>query len=527
MRRHAWLVAVLVAGLVALTGAEPEGARNSLQPEIKDSGMAELSDFTLMNFLAEGDVFWTACALTDPSCGNSRAMIEAACRFLEAQKGTERELPVRLGYFDTSLYDLPYELEQLPAAERPPMVPLLHYRDGAYYAQTAVNLRDSPYALLDFIFNHHQRGIRELANREELRAFVEENEVAAHSSLVIFGGEEGDQAHRTVLSVVQDYPDIYALAAIYDEELARAELGEEYEEGAVRVYCHFEHEHADHVVPVLTNMHAISRPDMTEWLHTWASRHVAMFSPKLLPVMLTKFPMAVLVVAPREDAAATELMLNAVNAAAEAHPDVGFTFSDVPSASPTFLYDGASGKVFPTAVVLFANPKSRAFAFDESEEFTADALVAWVDALKSRTAMPFLKSAPVPDYDGVEEGGIKEVVFDNFDQTVLATEDRVLVLVTAPTEHCRECKGLREFVQQAMPEFSEGVSVVQYDVVDNCAGVFEQYSLPELRLYYKGKFSTFAIRPSLTPKDDLVMFVNKHHRQSKMKRGRRGRHDEL
>lgn len=525
MRRCVRLVVVLTLALALAamaTAVEDGGPRY----EVKESGLAELTDYTLMDFLAEGDVFWTACALTDRSCGSTRAMIEAAARFLKAQEGTERELPVRLGYFDTSLYELPWEFDELPAAERPPLVPLLHYRDGSYYAQTAVNLRDSPHALLDFIFYHHTREIRALASRDELRQFVEANEAAAHSSLVIFGGEEGDQAHRTTLSVAQDFPDIYALAAIYDEELGRAELGEEYEDGAVRVYCHFEHEHADHVVPVLTNMHSISRTDLSEWLHTWASRHVAMFTPKLLPVMLTKFPMVVLVVAPREDAAATELMLDAVNLAAEAHTDVGFAFSDVRSASPTFLFDGASGKVFPTAVVIFANSKSRPFAFDESVAFSAESLIEWVAALKQRTAVPFLKSAPVPDYRN-HDGGIQEVVFDNFDQMVLATEDRVLLLISAPAKYCKDCKGLRRLVEQAMPEFSDGVRVVQYDIVENCAGVFEEYALPQLRLYHKGKYSTYGMRPTRTPKDDLVAFVNKHHNQRKMKRGKRGRHDEL
>mmetsp|Transcript_14581 Transcript_14581/g.57256 ORF Transcript_14581/g.57256 Transcript_14581/m.57256 type:complete len:534 (+) Transcript_14581:37-1638(+) len=498
---------------------------NYQQQRQEKSGMVELDSTSLLEFLAEGDKFWTACPVSEGRCGATREMVDAAARFLDQQKGTERELPVTLGFFDTSLDALPEELGELPRPESPPFTPLLQYRDGSLYAQAPIDLRATPYALLDFIFYHHSRVVPELSSREELKAYVEGNQAHAHSSLVIFGGEPGDQAHRTALSVVQDFPGIYALSAIYDEELARSELGEEYDsEGVLRVYCHFEHPHADHVMPVITGMQTISRPELTHWLHQHASRHVAEMTPKLMPVMLARFEMVILAIAPLDDEDAATLMHDAINAAAEKHPDVGFAYSDTKTAPVSYIYDGATGEVFPTAMVIFANRNWKPFAFNEEIDFTEESFLSWVRDLKRGVAVPFLKSAPVPEDDG-DTSVIQELVFDSFDRKVHDAEDRVLVLISSSAPDCHECVALRGLVERVMPRFREGITVMEYDVVRNYAGVFEEHRLPELRLFEKGMYTTFPFVPSRSIEDDLVEFVNKKHRASRM-RGRR-RHDEL
>lgn len=97
---------------------------------------------------------------------------------------------------------------------------------------------------------------------------------------------------------------------------------------------------------------------------------------------------------------------------------------------------GLSGTTVP-AFVIEDTKKRLHYAFDETKTPSTNNIQKWIEAFVSQTLPPTLVSAPRPEKN---DGPVKIVVADTFEEIVLDTSRDVFLMVYAPW--CGHCKKL-------------------------------------------------------------------------------------
>jgi len=119
---------------------------------------------------------------------------------------------------------------------------------------------------------------------------------------------------------------------------------------------------------------------------------------------------------------------------------------------------GASGKVFPTAVIIsYQHEEPSLITWDEENEkaFDAHTLSAFIASALEGTYISYRKSEPIPDNN---DGPVTVVVGKTFDNIVLDQTKDVLVEFYAPW--CGHCKKLAPIWDELGTKFQKVDSVV-------------------------------------------------------------------
>jgi len=169
-----------------------------------------------------------------------------------------------------------------------------------------------------------------------------------------------------------------------------------------------------------------------------------------------------------------------------------------------------SGNVFPTAIAFLSgfDNAEPPISWDEEEEFTAEALTAWIDKVVAGTAVTWKKSEPIP---ASNDGPVKVVVQKSFDSIVLDKSKNVLLEFYAPW--CGHCKNLEPTYTALGEHFAndENVVIAKMDATANYVNsAYGVRGFPSILFFPAGDKSDVLTYEGTRTFDDLVEFVNEN-----------------
>jgi len=165
---------------------------------------------------------------------------------------------------------------------------------------------------------------------------------------------------------------------------------------------------------------------------------------------------------------------------------------------------GLSGKTVP-AIAIEKMEEGIHFAYDELATFAKEGVTAWVNKFISGELVPTIKSEAIPE---TNDGPVKIVVANNFDQIVNDSEKDVLVEFYAPW--CGHCKKLAPIFDELGTTLASSPNVVVAKIDATANDVSPQLNIrgfPTIKLFpakNKGKPIDYEGDRSL---EDMIKFM--------------------
>ncbi|KAI1083015.1 protein disulfide isomerase [Whalleya microplaca] len=160
---------------------------------------------------------------------------------------------------------------------------------------------------------------------------------------------------------------------------------------------------------------------------------------------------------------------------------------------------------FP-AFAIQETVKNQKFPFDQENEITHDAILAYVEEFSAGKIEPSLKSEPIPE---TQEGPVTVVVGKTYEQIVLDDTKDVLIEFYAPW--CGHCKALAPKYDDlaslyANSEFKDKVVIAKVDATNNDVPD-EIQGFPTIKLYPAGAKDEPITYSGSRTVEDLIKFV--------------------
>jgi protein disulfide isomerase len=185
------------------------------------------------------------------------------------------------------------------------------------------------------------------------------------------------------------------------------------------------------------------------------------------------------------------------------------TKDPTPRTKDTMAFFGMSdASDVPTAAIADMEPAFKAdrgnamekYAFPTGVDFTAETLAEWVQAFDHGELKSKMRGQMLPKDD--EQGGVKTVVADNFNDVVMSNTDDVFIEFYAPW--CGHCKTLAPIWEQVGRAYggTDGIRVAKFDWTAN--------DMPHLNIHVKtfptilhvkgGAYADKTVEPDTMPK---------------------------